>query len=417
MHFIVIGAGIIGVTTAYYLRRSGFDVTVVERREGVAQEASYANAGVIAPAYVAPWAQPGMLAKVLRGFFQREAPVVFRPQFDRALWRWLWTWFRECDPERFRRNKSRMLRLATYSRDQLHIVRERHSFSYEQSQSFLQLFRSEADLERNAPARRMLVEAGVPHELLDAVQCRSVEPALHDGTRLAGGLLLLEDETGNCAHFARLLKQVCSADGVVFRFNAAVDGLVREGDSVHAVRIGGESLAADAVIVAAGADSAQLLAPFGIKPPLYPMKGYSATVAINRHEHAPVLSVMDETYKVAITRLGNRLRIAGTAEVGSRRLFVRASALRTLLKVASDWFPHAASYAQATYWVGARPMLADGPPVLGRTRVRNLFVNLGHGSSGWAMACGSARIVADIVSGRTPEIDMEGLTLDRYGAD
>lgn len=414
MHVAVIGAGIIGVTSAYYLRQQGFQVTVIERNPGVAQETSFANAGVIAPGYIAPWAQPGMPSKVLRHLFAREAPVVFRPCFDFAQWRWLARWLAECKVERFRRNKARMQRLAFYSRDCLHALRQRHGIEYEQTQGYLQLYRTEAELARTALARALLKEAGVLHVLLSGADCRRLEPALVDGTPLAGGLHLPEDETGNCAFFAKRMKDISAEQGVQFRFGTAVDALEVEAGRVARLRLRDGTLAADAVVVAAGVSSPRLVRPLGIRLPLYPIKGYSATAAITRPENAPMISVMDETYKVAVTRMGNRLRIAGTAEIGSRTLALRDASLGTLLRVARDWFPGAAAYGQAQFWVGARPMLPDGPPLLGPTPIANLHLNVGHGSTGWAMACGSARVVADLIANRKPDIDLEGLTLDRY---
>jgi D-amino-acid dehydrogenase len=414
MRVVVIGAGIVGVTSAYYLRQAGFDVTVYERNSGVAQETSYGNAGVIAPAYIGPWAQPGMPRKILAYLFRPHAPVLFRPAFDRALWRWLARWYAECKLERFVRNKARMQRVAYYSRDQLRALRGRLELEYEQTDGYLQLFRTQRELDRCAPAREMLAKAGVAHRLLTPAECRSLEPALASNAALAGGLHLPDDETGNCAFFARQLKDIAERDGVDFRFGANVTGLDVQGATLRGVVIDGSPSPADLCVLAAGIDSPRCLAPLGIDLPLYPVKGYAATVAVSNHDHAPNLSVMDEDYKVAITRMGQRLRIAGTAEIGSRRLRLRASALRTLIRVAMEWFPDAAAYPQAQYWVGARPMLPDGPPLLGPTGVRGLLLNIGHGSSGWAMACGCARVISDLAVGRQPEIDLDGLTLARY---
>ena len=415
MHVLVVGAGIIGVTTAFELRSRGFEVTVLDRRTGVAQEASYGNAGVISTAYAGPWAQPGMPAKILGYLLSSASPVIFRPSLDPAQWRWLARWLGECRLQRFRLNKQRMQRLAEYSRSVLHELRRRHSIDYEQSQGWLQLFRTTADLARARPSIELLAQAGMPHRLLDAGECRALEPALADGTPLAGGLHLPEEETGNCAYFARRLKDLAAADGVSFRFDTAVTGLAVEGGRLRELRTAAGPLAADAVVVAAGADSAGLLRRAGLRLPLYPVKGYSLTARVTRHESAPLMSVMDEAYKVAVTRMGNRLRVAGTAELGSRTLALREAALGTLLRVVRDWFPGAADYSQARPWVGARPMLPDGPPVLGASPIANLYLNIGHGSTGWAMACGSARIVADIVAQRTPQIDLDGLTLERFG--
>ncbi len=414
MHVAVIGAGIIGVTTAHALRAHGVDVTVFERNPGVAQEASFGNAGVISTATVGPWAQPGMPARIFGYLWRAESPVIFRPTFDPAQWRWLARWLGECRLQRFRVNKQRMLRLADYSRHVLHELRTQHTLEYEQTQGWLQLFRTDADLARAQPAIDVLKQTPVAHRLLTAAECRAQEPALADGTTLAAGLYLPDAETGNCAYFARKIKDLATADGVSFRFGARVTRLGISGGRVAEVQTESGSLPVDAVVIAAGADSVQLLRGTGVRLPLYPVKGYSLTAPVTRHEQAPIQSVMDEAYKVAVTRMGNRLRIAGTAEFGNRRLTVRDSALGTLLKVARDWFPGAANYTQARPWVGARPMLPDGAPLLGGTPLANLYLNVGHGSTGWTMACGSARVVADIISGRQPAIDMEGLTLNRY---
>lgn len=414
MHVIVIGAGIIGVCTAYYLRRDGHQVTVVERRSGVSQEASFANAGVMAPSYVAPWSQPGMPTKVLAYLFKAEAPIVFRPSLDPALWRWIMRWLGECRLERFTCNKERMQRLAFYSQSELRALRELHQLDYEQATGYLQLFRTDKEVERSAVTRKMLTELGVAHRLLSADEARTLEPALHAPTPLAGALHLPDDETGNCAFFAQLLKEIAIRDGVEFRFGANAQVLQLEQQRVSRLRTDTGDIHGDAFVVAGGIDSVALLRPLRIRLPMQPVKGYSATAAITAFEHAPYISVMDETYKVAITRMGKRLRIAGTAELGTRSMNLRDSALRTLTKVAQDWFPYAAPYAKSRFWIGARPMLPDGPPVLGKTSFANLYVNTGHGSTGWVMACGSARVLADVIAGRAPAIDLDGLTLDRY---
>ncbi len=414
MHVVVIGAGIIGVCTAYYLRRDGHDVTVVERRSGVAQETSFANAGVMAPSYVAPWSQPGMPAKVLSYLFKAEAPIVFRPSLDPALWRWIVRWLGQCRLERFTRNKARMQRLAFYSQSELRALRALHQLEYEQAAGYLQLFRAEKEVEQSAVTRKMLTELGVAHWLLTADEARTLEPALHAPTPLAGALHLPDDETGNCAFFAQQLKEIAIRDGVEFRFGITAQSLHLEQQRVSQVQTGTAGIRGDAFVVAGGIDSVRLLRPLGIRLPMQPVKGYSATAAITAFEHAPFISVMDETFKVAITRMGKRLRIAGTAELGTRGMQLRDGPLRTLLKVAQDWFPYAAPYTKARFWVGARPMLPDGPPVLGKTPISNLYVNTGHGSTGWVMACGSARVLADVIAGRAPAIDLDGLTLDRY---
>jgi D-amino-acid dehydrogenase len=387
---------------------------VIERHRGVAQEASFGNAGVLASAYIGPWAQPGMPSKILGHLFSAHSPVIFRPTLNPAQWRWLLRWFGQCRLERYRLNKLRMQRLAAYSRAVLEELRQRHSIDYEQGRGWLQLLRTPADVSRAEPAIQLLKESGAAHKLMDAAECRRFEPALVEGTPLAAGLLLPDEETGNCAYFARRIKELAAQSGVTFRFECTASRLLTEGGRILAVQTNTGPLPCDAVVVAAGADSPRLLKRVGIRLPLYPVKGYSLTAALTRFEYAPTHSLMDERYKVAITRMGNRLRIAGTAELGNRELTVRDAALGTLLKVARDWFPAAAAYSQAQPWVGARPMLPDGPPVLGACHVPNLFLNVGHGSTGWAMACGSARVVADVVAGTEPQIDLDGLTVQRY---
>ncbi len=414
MHVVVIGAGIIGVTTAHYLHGAGHRVTLIDRRENSAQETSFANAGVIAPGYVTPWASPGMPGKVFRGLMQSTSPVIFRPSFDAALWRWARAWLRECALERYRANRLRMQRIAFYSREQLHDLRERLGLDYEQHQGYLQLLRTPRDLALARPALDLLEQAGVKHEVVDAERCYAIEPGLARDTPLAAGVWLAEDESGNCALFARRLKAQLAGAGAELRMNTTVTGLDFTGTPrVHLADA--PPIDGDAVVVCAGVESAALLAPLGIRLPLFAIKGYSITLPIKLHERAPQGALMDEHFKVAVTRLGMRMRVSGTAELSTRSLTVRPQALRTLWRVARDWFGPAPDYTCPQLWIGARPMLPEGAPLLGATPHRGLYLNLGHGSSGWAMACGSGKIVADLISARTPDIDLEGLTLaDRY---
>ncbi len=420
MRVTVIGAGVVGVCTAWSLAEAGCEVTVIERNRGVAQETSYGNAGLVAPAYVTPWAAPGMPLKILSMLFAHDTPVRFAPTLDPALWRWVGRWLRECRVARYKRNKARMQRLAFYSRDCLATWRTGHGLSYERTEGMLQLLRSERDAKMAATTMAFLKEAGVTHQLLSPAECRVREPGLSD-IAFVGGLFLPDVETGNCPLFTRQLKDLCEERGVRFEFGTAVLRVTTRGNAVSLqVRNaqGDSNRAVDSVVIAGGIDSTMLLQRLGIRLPLYPIKGYSATVAIREPTYAPIAAVMDEAYKVAIVRMGNRIRVAGTAELGDRSLSISSNnaerALATLIKVARDWFPGAAQYQSASWWAGARPMLPDGPPVLGATSHPRVFVNLGHGSTGWAMAAGSGKITADVVMQRTPSIDLEGLTLQRY---
>ena len=419
MKTIVLGGGVIGVATAFYLRAHGCEVTVIEREPDVALVTSFGNAGVIAPGYVTPWAAPGMPAKLLKYLFKPASPLIFRPTFDPAQWRWIARWLHECDLERFRVNKQRMQRIAYYSRNCLREFRARHPFDYGRSQGYLQLFRSEYDVELAQPALAVLRDAGIAFREVSAAQCVEIEPGLRWAREAPlSGLYLPDDEAGDCARFTRELRSICESNGVRFRLDTRVTGLDVQGGAVRGVRVGSERgdevLVADAVVVALGVDSAQLLAPLGVKVPLYPVKGYSATLPVIDDEKSPRAALMDESLKTAITRFGRNLRVAGTAELGNWQPTLREQALQTLLKVLDDWFPHAAKASSAHFWVGRRPMTPDGAPLLGASRVENLWLNVGHGSTGWAMAMGSGKVVADLVTLRVPEIELEGLTLERY---
>ncbi len=410
----VIGGGVVGVCTAYFLAEAGHEVVVIERHQNVAQEASFANAGIVAPGYATPWAAPGMPAKILSHLFRPEAPVMLNPTLDRALWRWVRRWLNECDLDRYRINKNRMQRIAFYSHDILNQLREYYQLDYERTQGVLQLFRTEKDAKMAEPGIALLAETQVPHQVLDADGVRATEPALAPNTPLAGGIYLPQDEAGNCPLFAKRMKHIASSIGVQFHFTSTVHAIEPESRGV-ALHIDDGTFAADAVVLAAGIDSVQLLKPLGIHLPLYPVKGYSATALIKNFDQAPQAALLDESYKVAISRMGSRIRVAGTAELGSHKTELHERALRTLIKVGSDWFPDAANYVTSNFWCGTRAMLPDGPPILGATSIRNVYLNIGHGSYGWAMAAGSGKVVADIISSRAPEIDMDGLTIGRYG--
>ncbi len=415
----VIGAGVVGVTTAWYLREHGFEVTVYDRLGGPALATSAANAGIIAPGYVTPWAAPGMPGKLARSLGKPESPLVFRPTLDPGQWRWIARWLGECRPERYRRNRERMQRLARYSLEQLHALRRATGLEDDARRGYLQLFRSEQDLELNVPARRMLDEQGVTYRLLGAAEARALEPSLRSGTPLAGALHLPEDESANCQRFTAGLAALCERRGVRFEFGREVAGVRHERGRATGLLLVRHRIAepntvpCDAVVIAAGVHSVPLLSRLGIAVPIYPVKGFSATIDLLPGMDGPVQALMDEAYKTAITPLGRQLRIAGTAEMSGHGMRLRPSALRTLRKVAQDWFGDRFDLATARYWVGARPMTPDGPPLLGRTRLQGLYVNIGHGSTGWTMSCGSARAVSDLVAGESPGIDLDGLTLAR----
>lgn len=416
MRVLVLGAGVIGVTTAYYLAQVGHEVTVVDRQPGAGLEASFANAGNVCPGYATPWAAPGMRAKALRWMLAEHAPLKLNFRADPALLGWMVRWLRECKPERFRLNKARMQHLSYYSLRCLQGLRREVGLAYDRStDGILQLLRTGAEVEAVQSHLPVLAASGIPHRLVDARGCVTLEPALEFArTPFAGGLHLPGDETGDCYQFTQALAEHASARGVRFRFETGVEEVRVEGDRVAGIGTVQGVLTAERYVVAMGHESARLLAPLGIRLPIQPVKGYSVTLPITAFDHAPRGSVMDERSKIAITRLGNRIRAAGTAELGASGVDTPPERFETLLDTLRTLFPEAADETRADFWAGMRPMTPDGPPVLGATPLANLFLNVGHGSQGWSMACGSARVVAQLVSGKDPGLDIDGLTIERY---
>jgi D-amino-acid dehydrogenase len=416
MKVLVLGAGVIGVATAHYLAEDGHEVTVVDRQPGPGLETSFGNAGNVCPSYATPWAAPGMRWKALKWLFQKDAPLAVRWRLDPALLGWMGSWVANCSRARFELNKPRMQRLSRYSLDCLRKVRESTGIRYDETHTgILQLLRDEQALAAIADHTRILAAAGVPHRLLSPNDCIAIEPALaHAQVAFAGGLHLPADETGDCQLFTQALAEHASKRGVRFRFETAVEALQVEGEYVTAVATSAGPLSADRYVVALATGAAPLLAPLGLRLPIQPVKGYSVTLRVARFDRAPLASVMDERNKVAITRLGNRVRAAGTAELGASDTEAPPERFGTLLASLRELFPDAADPRRPQYWAGLRPMTPDGPPILGRTPIGGLFLNVGHGSQGWSMACGSGRIVAHVVADRAPDINIDGLTLARY---
>ena len=421
MRVAVIGAGIVGVTTAFELAVDGHAVTVFERRAAVAEEASFANAGVVAPGYVTPWAAPGMPGKIAGYLMRRHAPVRLTLPLSREHIEWMWKWYQACDLATYSANRARMQRLAFYSRGRLNEITEHYQFEYDRSSGYMVLLRGEKDRKLVQPGLQVLRDAGVAFKEISAEEARLVEPALNPETAFLGAVHLPSDEVGNCRQFALLLKNQAQARGVQFEFNQAVDPLdPADPASLTVWTLGDEAPVRrrfDAVVVCGGVESALLLAPLGLKIPLIPVYGYSISAPLREPLNAPRSALMDERYKVAIARLGNRVRVAGSAEIGGVPGKKRAASIQTLYKVLHDWFPGAAQLANTAAgvqeWKGARPMLPDGPPLIGASGIPGVWVNLGHGSSGWALSCGCARAVADLMANQLPEVDIEGLGVER----
>jgi D-amino-acid dehydrogenase len=416
MKVIVVGGGVIGVTTAYYLAEAGHEVVVYDRQEGPAQETSYANSGEISSGCASPLAAPGVPLKALKWLAMKDGPFSVRPKFDPKMWMWLARMLRNCTAQRYAANKALMVPLAEYSRDMLRVLRQGTGIAYDElSHGTLQLFRSQEQLDGIAPDTAVLDKFEVPYEILDAAGCVAAEPGLagarHD---IAGGLRLPDDETGDCRLFTERLVALCTERGVVFRFGKNVYALPQWGGSLHQAVTDDGIVPADAFVLAAGSYSERFMRKLHQRVPLYPLKGYSLTVPIADAGAAPVSTVIDDTYKVAITRLGDRIRVGGTVEMSGFDLTLHESRRAPLERSLRELFPGAGNLRDAHFWCGLRPMTPDGPPILGRTKLPNLFINTGHGMLGWTMACGSGKILADMISGREPEIDISGLGPERY---
>jgi len=406
MKIAVIGAGIIGITTAYELACDGHEVTVLERRGAAAEETSFANGGIVAPGYVTPWAAPGMPSKVIKHLFSRHSPVRFGMPLSGRDLTWMWQWYRACKLDTYLTNRSHLQRLAFYSRERLHHVTSQLKLEYERSIGCMVLLRTEQDSRGMQAGLQLLRDAGIAFQEISVGEARKIEPALNSENAFFGAIHLPDDEVGNCRQFALMIKNEAQRMGVKFIFNATVTQITPS-NGVD-LRMEGEPSPRhyDAAVMCAGLDSIQLLTPIGLKIPLTAIYGYSITAAIREPLNAPRSAVVDERYKVVISRLGNRVRVAGSAELGGPAIKKNERVLQTLYKVLHDWFPGAAHLSSGVQeWKGARPMLPDGVPILGNSGFSGLWLNLGHGSSGWALSCGSARLLADLVTGRKPDLD------------
>ncbi|MFB9268481.1 D-amino acid dehydrogenase [Bradyrhizobium erythrophlei] len=416
MKVLVLGSGVVGVTSAYYLARAGHEVTVIDRQPKPALETSFANAGEVSPGYSSPWAGPGVPVKAVKWLLMKHGPLVIRPKVDPVMWLWLLKMLRNCTTARYAVNKSRMIPIAEYSRDCLRALRSEIGIRYdERERGTLQLFRHQAQLDGTGDDIAVLKEYGVPFEVLSREGCIAAEPALAGvKEKFAGGLRLPQDETGDCHMFTQALALEAEKIGVRFRFNVGIDGLNTDATRVTGVATSQGLMQADAYVLALGSYSPRLVRPLGISLPVYPVKGYSITVPIKDAAGAPESTVMDESYKVAITRLGDRIRVGGTAEISGYSTKLYGARRATLDHSLTDLFPRGGDLSKATFWCGLRPMTPDGPPVIGATRYANLHLNTGHGTLGWTMACGSGRVLADMLSGKKPEIDTKELSIRRY---
>nr|WP_292043538.1 MULTISPECIES: D-amino acid dehydrogenase [unclassified Brevundimonas] len=416
MRVLVLGAGVIGTTTAWYLNQAGHEVTVVDRLSGPALETSYANAGQVSPGYSAPWAAPNIPTKAIKWLLMNHPPLILHAKLDPAMIRWTLQMLRNCTAARYAVNKGRMVRLAEYARDELDHLRQKTGIQYDgRQQGTLQLFRTEKQLKDAHKDVEVLKSEGVPFELLDPEGCRRAEPGLtFSDVPYVGALRLPGDETGDCRIFTQTLAKMAEDAGVTFRWNESVLSVQRNADAIEGVVTDKETLTADAYVMALGSWSPQLAKALNLNLPIYPVKGYSITANIVDEARAPVSTVMDESYKVAITRLGNRIRVGGMAELNGYNKDLSERRRGTLNYSVSSLFPGAGDLETAEFWTGLRPNTPDGTPIVGGTKYKNLWLNTGHGTLGWTMSCGSAAVIRDLVTGAQPAIETHDLGLSRY---
>ncbi|MFM1988740.1 MAG: hypothetical protein RJA99_1697 [Pseudomonadota bacterium] len=412
MNVVVLGAGLLGVTSAWYLRQLGHDVTVVDRQATPAAETSFANGGQISVSHAEPWANPSAPLKVLQWLGKEDAPLLFRLRADARQWAWGLQFMRECTPARTRHNIEQIVRLGTYSRESLQQLRRETGLEYDQrAQGILHFYTNPKEFEAaEAPAKQMR-DLGCDRRVISADEAVRLEPALaHVRDRLAGATYTAEDESGDANRFARELVRLCEAAGVRFLMSHTITALREAGggiDHVEATDAEGRfrRIRGDAYVVAMGSLSPLLVKPLGIRLPIYPAKGYSVTMPVKDASKAHQVSLTDDEYKLVFSRLGDRLRIAGTAELNGYDRDLNRVRCEAIVRRVEALFPGAGDASEAQFWTGLRPATPSNVPIIGRSKLPNLFLNTGHGTLGWTHACGSGRSVARIVSGLAPEVD------------
>ncbi|HYN37988.1 MAG TPA: D-amino acid dehydrogenase [Rhodospirillales bacterium] len=418
MRVVVLGAGVIGVTTAWWLARAGADVVVLDRQPGPALETSFANGGQISANHATPWAAPGTPRKALKWLGRIDAPLLLHLRYDPPLFAWLIRFLANCTRARPQVNIERALRVALYSRRQMAVLRAETDIAYDQlARGILHIFRNRDEYEAALPSVELMNRLGCERRLLDVTACVALEPALASvQADLIGGMFSPDDESGDAYTFTVGLAAAAQTLGAVFRWNESIARLlVGDGRITAAETATGEAVAGDAFVLALGSYAPLLLKPLGLNLPVYPGKGYSVTIPVANHSGAPTVSLIDDEFKMVYSRLGDRLRVAGTAEFAGYDTTVTPARARFLLDTAMRLFPDCGDPSRAAFWAGLRPSTPDGVPVIGRAPgFDNLVINNGHGTLGWTMAAGAGRLAADLVLGRPAEVPLDGLGLERF---
>jgi D-amino-acid dehydrogenase len=413
MHILVLGAGVVGTTTAWYLRQSGHDVTVVERQSRSALETSYANGGQVSVSHAEPWANPSAPLKLLKWLGQPDAPLLFRLRLDPAQWLWGLHFLRECTPERTRHNIRQMVNIGTYSRSCLQALRKETGLDYDKlEKGILHFYTDQKEFDGAMEPARIMRELGCQRDVIDTRKAIELEPALALAQdSIVGATYTSEDESGDAHKFTQELATKAEEAGVVFLYETEVVGLENNTDEVTGVRVihngGQDTLRGDGYVLSLGSYSRSKARPLGVNLRTYPAKGYSITVPVNKPEAAFQVSLTDDQYKLVYSRLGDRIRVAGTAELNGFNRDLNVKRCQAIVRRTADLMPDAGHWNEASFWSGLRPMTPSNVPYIGRTRYRNLFLNTGHGTLGWTHSCGSASALSDIINGRTPEVDFE----------
>lgn len=416
MKTIVLGGGVVGVTTAYYLAKAGHEVTVLERRPGAAEETSFANAGIIAPGHATAWASPRAPMMLLKSLWRDDTALRLRLRLDPRMWVWGLRFLANCTAARNRTNTLCKLRLCLYSQAALKELCAETGIAFDlRSKGALYLYRDAAHLETGIATMAFLNDNGLALEGIDADRCAEIEPALAPVRhKLAGAIYSPSDESGDSHAFSCALVGACEAMGATFCFGTTVTGLRATGDRIEAVVTDRGEVTGDVYVLSLGSYSPLVLGGLGVRLPIYPVKGYSVTVPTAGYAGAPTVPIVDEHHLIAFARFGDRLRMTATAEFTGYDTGFAPRDFEPMLRVVRELFPNGGDFAKPDYWACLRPMTPDGPPVIGYGRHRNLYFNTGHGHIGWTMACGSSRAAADVISGRTPDFDLAGMEPGRF---